>query len=243
MDLQLYFQGGMCMFEKTSMDAGKEIYSSYVKDSKPMDKTWEYGKTIGTPKLSEEASKYYEELNKKYGDMEFVLVSSDMKDYAQSQAAKFANPTKTVVLIDEEKLEKMATDENFRKKYEGIISNARNQLSQIQQSVGTIGTKVKGYGIQVNDNGLTSYFAVLDRGYELQRERIEEKAEERKEEKKLKAKEELEERYHKSDTVTITANSIEELIQKISDYGMEERTDNVQTKEEKMLGQHIDFNC
>ncbi|MBE5927008.1 MAG: hypothetical protein E7270_08620 [Lachnospiraceae bacterium] len=231
------------MFEKTSMDAGKEIYSSYVKDSKPMDKTWEYGKTIGTPKLSEEASKYYEELNKKYGDMEFVLVSSDMKDYAQSQAAKFANPTKTVVLIDEEKLEKMATDENFRKKYEGIISNARNQLSQIQQSVGTIGTKVKGYGIQVNDNGLTSYFAVLDRGYELQRERIEEKAEERKEEKKLKAKEELEERYHKSDTVTITANSIEELIQKISDYGMEERTDNVQTKEEKMLGQHIDFNC
>ncbi|MBQ4067699.1 MAG: hypothetical protein IJC76_00455 [Lachnospiraceae bacterium] len=231
------------MFEKTSMDAGKEIYSSYVKDSKPMDKTWEYGKTIGTPKLSEEASKYYEELKKKYGDMEFVLVSSDMKDYAQSQAAKFANPTKTVVLIDEEKLEKMATDENFRKKYEGIISNARNQLSQIQQSVGTIGTKVKGYGIQVNDNGLTSYFAVLDRGYELQRERIEEKAEERKEEKKLKAKEELEERYHKSDTVTITANSIEELIQKISDYGMEERTDNVQTKEEKMLGQHIDFNC
>ena len=231
------------MFEKTSMDASKEIYSSYVNDSKAVDKTKDYGKTIGTPKLSEEASKYYEELKKKYGDMEFILVSSDMKDYAQSQAAKFANPAKTVVLIDEEKIERMATDENFRKKYEGIISNAKNQLSQLQQSVSAIGTKVKGYGIQVNDNGLTSYFAVLDRGYELQRERIEEKAEERKEEKKLKAKEALEERYHKSDTVTITANSIEELIQKISDYGMEERSDNIQTKEEKMLGQHIDFNC
>lgn len=231
------------MFEKTGMDASKDIYSSYVKDTKMTDKTKEYGKTIGNPKLSEEASKYYEELKKKYGDMEFVLVSSDMKDYAQSQAAKYASPNKTVVLIDEAKIEQMATDENFRRKYEGIISNARNQLTQLQQSVSATGTKVKGYGIQVNDNGLTSYFAVLDRGYELQRERIEERAEERKEEKNLKEKEALEERYHKSDTVTITANSIEELMQKISDYGMEERTDNVQTKEEKILGQHIDFNC
>lgn len=229
------------MFEKTNMDASKEVYSSYVKDSKVLDKTKEYGKTIGNPKLSEEATKYYEELKKKYGDMEFVLVSSDMKDYAQSQAAKFANPSKTVVLIDEEKIERMATDEEFRKKYEGIINNARNQLPQIQQSVSATGAKVKGYGVQVNDNGLVSYFAVLDRGYELQRERIEEKAEERKEEKKLKEKEAFEERYHKPKEVTITANSIEELMQKIADYTMEEKSNQVQTKEEQMVGQHIDF--
>ena len=229
------------MFEKTSMDAGKEIYSSYIKDGKVEDKAKDYGKTIGSPKLSEEASKYYEELKKKYGDMEFVLVSSDMKDYAQSQAAKYANPAKTVVLIDEDKIERMATDESFRKKYEGIISNARNQLSQMQQSVSSTGAKVKGYGIQVNDNGLTSYFAVLDRGYELQRERIEEKAEAKKEEQKLKEKEALKERYEKGDAVTITANSIEELMKKISDYTLEEKSNNVQTEDEKMLGQHIDF--
>ena len=231
------------MFEKTNMEATKEVLSSYNQTGKVNDKSNEYGKSIGSPKLSEEGQKYYEELKKKYGDMEFVLVSSDMKDYAQSQAAKFANPAKTVVLIDEDKIERMATDENFRKKYEGIISNARTQLTQMQQSVGTTGAKVKGYGIQVNDNGLTSYFAVLDRGYELQRERIEEKAEERKEAKKLEEKEAFEKRMKgkDKDTVMISAGSIEELLQKISDFGFEEKSNHIQTKEEKMLGQHIDF--
>lgn len=231
------------MFEKTNMDATKEVLSSYNQTGKVNDKANEYGKIIGSPKLSEEGQKYYEELKKKYGDMEFVLVSSDMKDYAQSQAAKFANPTKTVVLIDEDKIERMATDENFRKKYEGIINNARTQLTQIQQSVSTTGTKVKGYGIQVNDNGLTSYFAVLDRGYELQKERIEEKAEERKEARKLEEKEAFEKRIEgkDKDMVTISAGSIEELLQKISDFGFEEKSNHIQTKEEKMLGQHIDF--
>lgn len=229
------------MFEKTGMDASKDIYSSYVKDAKVTDKTKEYGKTIGSPKLSDEATKYYEELKKKYGDMEFVLVSSDMKDYAQSQAAKYASPDKTVVLIDEDKIERMATDESYRKKYEDIISNARTQISQIQQGVSSSGANIKGFGIQINDNGMTSYFAVLERGNELQRERIEEKAEEKKEAKKKEEKEAYEKRMNGKEMKTIYANSLEELMQKISDFEMEEKTNQVQTKEEMMLGQHIDF--
>ena len=78
------------------------------------------GRTIGDVKLSDEAAKYYEQLKEKYSNMEFVLVSKDMKEQAQAQAASFANPAKMVVLIDEEKIEKMATDENFRAQYEGV---------------------------------------------------------------------------------------------------------------------------
>ena len=64
------------------------------------------GRTIGDVKLSDEAAKYYEQLKNKYSNMEFVLVSKDMKEQAQAQAASFANPAKMVVLIDEEKIEK-----------------------------------------------------------------------------------------------------------------------------------------
>lgn len=37
------------------------------------------GQTIGNPKLSEKASKYYEQLKKKYSNMNFILVSEDQK--------------------------------------------------------------------------------------------------------------------------------------------------------------------
>ena len=47
------------------------------------------GKTIGEPKLSEKAQKYYESLQKKYGNMDFILVSKDMKETAQAQAGKY----------------------------------------------------------------------------------------------------------------------------------------------------------
>lgn len=53
--------------------------------------------------------------------MDFILVSKDQKANAQANAASYANAGKMVVLIDEEKVERMAADENYRKQYEGII--------------------------------------------------------------------------------------------------------------------------
>ena len=50
-----------------------------------------YGNTVGDPKLSDKAAKYYEQLKKKYSDMDFVLVSNDSVDGAEQKAAKFAN--------------------------------------------------------------------------------------------------------------------------------------------------------
>ena len=42
-------------------------------------------------------------------------------------------------------------------------------------------------------------------------------------------------------TVTITASSIGELLKKISDYQQNERMNTVQTKEERLVGGHIDY--
>ena len=60
-----------------------------AKETKQADEVKKYGvtgKTIGQPKLSENAKKYYEELKSKYQNMDFILVSNDMKEMAKAIA-------------------------------------------------------------------------------------------------------------------------------------------------------------
>ena len=200
------------------------------------------GQTIGNPKLSEKASKYYEQLKKKYSNMNFILVSEDQKENAKANAAGYANSNNMVVLIDEDKIERMASDENYRKQYEGIIANAASGISQL--------------AMQVNDNGTASYFAVLEKSSAAQKERIEKKAVEKKEAKKTAQKKaekkKNEERLEKKrketgdvddtdDTETVTASSIEELLEKIKDQEQLFLSDTVKTPQEKNVGQNVDF--
>lgn len=221
-----------------------------------VSQTRDIGKTIGNPKLSDEASKYYDKLKAKFSNMDFILVSKDQKEYAKAQAASYANANKMVVLIDEEKIEKMATDENYRRQYEGIIANAASGLSQLSTKISSTGANVKGYGMQINDNGVATYFAVLEKSSAAQKERIEKKAVEKKEAakdaKKKAEKKEREERLKHSDkdgttikdnddTITITASSIEELLRKIQDASMEFLSDNTKSAAEKQIGQKFDF--
>ena len=109
---------------KADAALSSEKTSDIQKTSEAGKKSSVSGKTIGSPKLSEKAARYYEQLKSKYSNMDFILVSADQKEQAKSQAGSYANANKMVVLIDEEKIERMATDENYRKQYEGIIKNA-----------------------------------------------------------------------------------------------------------------------
>ena len=118
------------------VDAG--INTAYDTSTKKTSQTkTSYGNTVGDPQLSDKAAKYYEQLKKKYSDMDFVLVSNDEVDGAEQKAAKYANSNRTLVLIDADKIEKMAEDEEYRAKYEGILSNATSQLSQMKDSLGS----------------------------------------------------------------------------------------------------------
>lgn len=225
-----------------------------TENSKVSKTNGNYGKTIGNAKLSEEGVKYYQELKKKYSNMDFILVSKEQKANAQANAASYANGNKMVVLIDEEKIERMATDENYRKQYEGIIKNAASGLSQLKSQIESSGQSqnVVGYGMKVNDGGTASFFAVLKKSSADQKARIEKKAVEKKEAKKAEEKKaEKKEKQDKlkeaqqtsddDDTITISAGSIEELIKKINDYMFSMKSDNVQTEAELQVGQHIDF--
>ncbi len=215
------------------------------------------GKTIGKPELSEKAQKYYEQLKKKFGDMEFILVEPKLKEQAEANAAAYASPNKTVVLIDSDKIEQMAEDEAYREKYEGIISNARTQINQLAEQLTATGANVKGFGMKINDGGNASFFAVIDKSQKAQKQRIEKKAEEKAAQKKADAKKAEEKRAEKreekrteekkksekenEDTVTISASSAEELIQKINDYIFMDKSNYVETEEEKQMGRNIDF--
>ena len=222
------------------------------------------GKTIGEPQLSEKGAKYYEQLKAKYANYDFILVSKEEKANAEANAARYANKNKTVVLIDEEKIEKMATDSEYRKKYENILSGAQAKIDELAKSLGNT-AGVKGFGIKVNDNGAASFFAAVDKNAsaasKAQQKRIEKKAAEKKEAKRQAAKEASEERLERlrekhrgekvdaeeerisedEDIEIVSAGSIEELIKKIQDMSYASMSDNVMTEAERAVGGHIDF--
>lgn len=224
-----------------------------TKETNGTRKAGNYGRTIGNAKLSEAGAKYYEKLKKKFNNLDFILVSEDQKANAQANASKYANAAKMVVLIDEDKIERMATDEKFRNQYEGVIAQAYSGLNQLKSSIEASGQsgQVKGYGMQIQDNGTAKYFAVLEKSAKAQTERIEKQVEKKRADRKAekaKADKAAKEEMLKGtgveagdDEVVITADSIEELMQKISEYTYNDRSNAVQTPEEMQVGQSIDF--
>ena len=227
-------------------------------------KTKVSGRTVGSPELTEKAAKYYEELKKKYGNLDFILVSKDQKEYAKANASRYSNPNKMVVLIDEEKIKRMAEDEKFRSQYESIISQGANGLTQLKSKLANMGLNVKSCGMNVYDNGATSFFATMDQSFKAQNKTAQErlarkkaakkaeekkaarKAEEKKQQEKLEAgraeKKEIREEFFESDEdgeVTFTADSIEDLISQIENADYLIRKD-IRSSFERQVGQRFD---
>ena len=225
----------------------------------------EYGSTIGDVQLSDTAKNYLDKLKSKFHGMEFITVSKDMKSQVQQNAAAYGNANKMVVLIDEEKLERMATDESFRNKYEGIIASSQAKMLQAKMGLSSSGIGVKNFGMSVDSNGNESFIATVNKSQDLQKKRIEKKAaekkqhkleEKRKAEKKAqedrinKAKEKKAEKTKDKDDTEIPedeeyeiieANSLDDLLSKVQTYSYNSAASRVMTDTEKMVGGRIDF--
>lgn len=218
-----------------------------------------YGTVIGNAELSDKARDYYDKLKAKFHNMDFILVSKDMKSQVAANAAAYGNSAKQVVLIDDEKIERMANDESFRKKYEGIIAMSQLKLQEAKNSLASSGASVKNFGMSVDSNGNTSFFATLEKSLDnkaLQKKAAEKKTEQKKaekaREKKLaqkKAEKKAAEKAEKNrdevkvseEYVEIKAASMAELIDKVSAYAYDSLSRNVLADSEKLLGQKIDF--
>lgn len=218
------------------------------------------GRTIGEPELSEKAARYYEKLKEKYSNMDFILVSPDKKEEAESKKGLYQSAKELIVLIDTDKIEKMAEDEAYREKYESILSNAAAQTGQIKESLGVNADSVTSVGMTFDDHGNASFFVVIDKSLAAQRNRIAQKKEERAEEKKVAEKKAAEKAKDKraeagskdkydekvqetdsKDKVTVTASSMEELLKKIDAVVFESRADYVKTEAEKAVGGSFDY--
>ena len=224
----------------------------------------EYGMTIGDVQLSDKAKDYLGKLQSKFHGMEFITVSKDMKAQVQQNAAAYGNANKMVVLIDEEKLERMATDESFRKKYEGIIASSQSKMMQAKMGLSSSGSNVKNFGMSVDSNGKESFFATVGKSQDLQKKRIEKKAAEKKEqkikEKKKAEKKAQEDRINKAkdskaektkdkdDTdiyedeefEIIEANSLDDLLSKVQTYSYNNAASRVMTDTERAVGTRVD---
>ena len=170
--------------EETKVET--KAWSPIDPKSSLVPRTTEYGNTIGDVQLSDKAKAYYDTLKSKFHNMEFIAVSKDMKGQVQQNAAAYGHAGKMVVLIDEEKIERMATDESYRKKYEGIIAGAQNKMAEAKKSLTSTGALIKNFGMSVDSDGKESFFATVEKSQALEKKRIEKKAAEKKE---LKAKE------------------------------------------------------
>ena len=225
--------------------------ATYAADYQYRDKTVKdsrtYGRTIGQPELSEKAQKYYEKLKAKYSNMDFILVSPEMKEEAERNKGMYASSKELLVLIDSDKIEKMAEDEDYRKKYETILSNATMQLNQMKSQLGGNADKVSSFGMTFDDNGNASFFAVVDKSLEQQRERIDEKRAESREEKRKAAKEAEKQRREdrlkggRRDLEMVEGSSWEDVLKKINDALVSARADYIQTDSEKQVGQSVDY--
>jgi hypothetical protein len=197
--------------------------------------------------------------------MEFITVSKDMKAQVQQNAAAYGNANKMVVLIDEEKLERMATDESFRKKYEGIIASSQSKMMQAKMGLSSSGSNVKNFGMSVDSNGKESFFATVGKSQDLQKKRIEKKAAEKKEqkikEKKKAEKKAQEDRinkakdskaekakdkddtniYEEEEFEIIEANSLDDLLSKVQTYSYNNAASRVMTDTERAVGTRVDF--
>lgn len=249
--------------ERKKSDALKEDTVKKSESSKDSKLNEVSGRKIGEPKLSDKALKYYEQLKKKYSNMDFILVSPDRMDEAERNKGTYTSDKELIVLIDADKIERMATDENYRKKYEAILSGATAQVEQMKSSLGANASRVSAFGMTFDDHGNASFFAVVDKSLALQRERIAEQKEEKAEEKKLAAKKAAEkaaeekaaektgskqtetevsaDKAESSDKVTVTAKSWEELLKKIDHVVMADMADQMLTEAELKVGQNFDF--
>ena len=213
--------------------------------NKKADKVENTKNTIGKPELSETASSYYEELKAKYGDVEFVLVDDEQTENAKEYASNIRSDKSMIVLISENEVEAMATDESTRTKNEQLITDAQAQMPGLIDQLKESGVEVKSFGIELNSDGTTSYFAVVDKSLAAQRERIEKNRTEKQEENAKNEKKVDDKKTdglrRKEDLTTVSASSMEELIKKIKDTLYEAKADMVMTEQEKMVGQHFDL--
>ena len=214
-------------YEGSVVEQPKATYTKPVavtkKENKKDDLQAKLDKTYEA--LSEEAKDYLATLKEKFGDIDFFVADCQSDE---EMGRYFAMGTKKYsCVISSSLIEKMATDEAAREKYEGIIANAGEQIEEMKEEAKEelgeeAAEQIEFVGFTVDDNGVVEYFAKLkddNNAYyaKLKEKRAEAKEAEKKAEEKRNdklAEEKLtgKDCLHKNDDLWFTADSKEGLM-------------------------------
>lgn len=176
--------------------------------------------------LSAKAQDVLKMLREKYKNMDFMVADFENEDDAKSILSR--GTKEYSVLMSGDELEKMASDEKYLQERMDGIDGAVRMSKEINQQFGyesafakEEGAAVTRFGITLNDDGTTSFFAEMEKSNAKQWERIGQAREEKRAEKKAedkKTENEMKEYLKMGSGVkrtTVSANSMDELINKI----------------------------
>lgn len=188
--------------------------------------------------LSSGAKKLLKELQKTYGNTDFMVANYENEEEAAEYLSRGTNTYSVLMTPDE--LEKMAADKDYKKETLQKLDNAVAKLQDMKDQLGDRKDEVKRVGVAIGDDGKVSYFAELEKTTEKQRERIEKQRENKKEEAAKAQKDKKEEGAFIHEGVkhtTLFADSVKDLKDKINQVDWNTiREDGYSTS-----GNHFDF--
>ena len=209
---------------------------STAKKTGTADKTNKAEKKDPKVQLSVKAKKLLEELKKNYKNMDFIVADYESDEEAASYLSR--GTKEYSVLIDPETLEEMASDEEAKAKYTGILEDAVGQLKDMESKLGDKKEDVAHLGISIGKDGQVSYFAELEKAGERQKEFVERTRESKKEERAAQAKKAEEKAAsERTKRTRVEADSVEELLDKIKAVDW----DQVKPEVKPVSGSRFDF--
>ena len=164
--------------------------------------------------LSSDAKKLLKDLQKTYGDTDFIVADYANEDEAAAYLSR--GTSKYSVLLTPEELEKMASEQDVRDKNLKTLDDAFAKLDEMKDQLSGKGQEVSRLGVVLGDDGEVSFFAELEKSSQKQRERIEENRENKREEAKRAEKEQAEKNSRPGPVkrTIVKADSVEELAKK-----------------------------
>lgn len=222
----------------------KNIYGAAAQSRKTAKaddkKTDETKKTNSNSlQLSDKAKALLQELKKTYNNADIYVAEYETDEEAAEYLSRGSKDFS--VLIDPEELERMAADDEVKKKNLNLLDESLGKLSEMKEELKETGREdeVVTLGVNIGKDGQVSYFAELEKSGERTKEFVDKMLEDKKEANAEKA-DKVQDKYNfeHSKRATVSANSVEELLEQIKNFNW----DNV--KEETsipMPGKNFDF--
>ena len=222
----------------------KNIYGAAAQSRKTAKaddkKTDETKKTnSNSVQLSDKAKALLQELKKTYNNADIYVAEYETDEEAAEYLSRGSKDFS--VLIDPEELERMAADDEVKKKNLNLLDESLGKLSEMKEELKETGREdeVVTLGVNIGKDGQVSYFAELEKSGERTKEFVDKMLEDKKEANAEKA-DKVQDKYNfeHSKRATVSANSVEELLEQIKNFNW----DNV--KEEAsipMPGKNFDF--